>query len=189
VAIGAVLLADWSDRIAVVRKESVQGYEFSDMLALPGGLVRGDDGSQFEQCFEQSITLRADEEAGLKKEHLADLRLATPNFVPVTRYTAKGGERFTAVLAVRASVTKAVTLLSARKSIREAFLAALPLDWKSFAPANRLILARTLAPRLGAEERTANKGVIDEALGFCNAAAGAASLPQVPHPWLNVTRG
>lgn len=183
VAIGVVLLADWSDQIAVVRKESVPGYEFSEMLALPGGLVRGDDAIPFDQCFEQTVILRADDEAGLKREHLAGLQLATPDFVPVTRYTVKGRERFTAVFTVRASVEKAVRLESARKSIREAFFVTLPLQWKSFAPANRLILARVLAPGLGAEERAANKHAIDEALGLCNGAAEAAGLPRLPHPW------
>jgi hypothetical protein len=183
IAIGVVLLGTADDRIVVVRKKGVGGYEFSEMLALPGGITRGEGKTSFEGCVEQSIFSRAGDEAGLRAENIVDIRLLAPDFVPVTRYTAKGAERFTAVLTVQASLKKAVRLAPSRKSISEAFYAALPLDWKSFAPANRLILARALAGRIGPEERAANDSVIDDALAFCNDAARVVGLPQLPHPW------
>lgn len=183
VAIGIVLLATWKDQITVVRKESVKGYEFSELLALPGGIIRGHDASSFVECLEQTVLLRAEDEAGLKAEDLSDLEVLAPNSVPVTRYTAKGAERFTAVLAARASLTKEVQLSSRRRSIHETFFASLPLDWKAFAPANRLILAAALVDRVGAEERAQNERVIDDAWAFCNGAAEAAGLPMSSHPW------
>jgi hypothetical protein len=187
VAIGIVLLAERKGLIAVVRKDAVTDYEFSDMLALPGGVVRGGTGLSFAQSVEASLLSRAADEAGLNVDNLTDIRVLSPDYVPVSRYTVKGSEQFALVFAARATVTKPVILEPKRRSIREAFFATLPLDWKEIAPANRLILANAYASRIPAEQKIAHLAEINRALAFCNAAAQERGLPLLSNPWRDVS--
>ena len=184
-AIGVVLLVESSASVALIRKARVKGYEFSDRLALPGGLVRGVCGPAFAPCFEQSIRARAEEEAGLTAEQLSELVIVAPEFAPVSRYTVKCVERFTAVFTVRANIKRPQPLVSADKSIQEAFFSPLPPKWEVLAPANRLILARAMRDHADDNVKTAARASVNEALAFCNDAAAIVNVPPVPDPWMS----
>src|ERR1700737_4683547 len=89
-AIGVVLLAKHDDKIALVRKAPVEGYEFSGMYALPGGLIRQQENSTFLASLTRSMMHRAAQECGLAQESLTELRLENFGNPPVTEYTIKG---------------------------------------------------------------------------------------------------
>jgi hypothetical protein len=183
VAVGVVLLAESDHRIAVVRKKSVEGYEFSDMLALPGGVVRACSGMSFAEAAEKSVLARATDEAGLSRGNLKDFRVQSASYAPITRYTVKGLEQFAMVFAVDATVLQPTMIGPTRQSISEAFFTGQPFDWKEFAPANRLILAKARADHISDEQKIVQRKEIDGALDFCNRAAKEQSLPMLAHPW------
>ena len=181
-AIGIVLLAVSRGRVVAIRKAAVSGYEFSNLLALPGGVVRGTANQQFDDCVGQTLWARARDEAGLSPADLHDVA-AIHGFAPVTRYTVKGVERFSIVFGVRAALASTVNLVATRRSVSETFLASRPLAWASYAPANRLLIAHALSDEVPESEKSASHGAISEALSFCNAAAATIGLPAVPDPW------
>ncbi|WP_375415428.1 hypothetical protein [uncultured Bradyrhizobium sp.] len=183
VAIGVVLLVRKNQNIVVVRKETVKNYEFSDMLSLPGGVVRGLAPQSFAASFERSLLARARDEAGLNETDLSDFRTLPVTVTPVSRYTAKGASRLTVLFPVEAKLERPVKPEATRSSVKEVFFAALPLDWKAFAPANRLILAWAFADQISAQERIMHADQLQSALTFCNSAAEDAGLPHFRNPW------
>src|SRR5438552_2008949 len=74
-AIGVVLLAQHDRKIALIRKAPVEGYEFSGMYALPGGLIRQTENSTFFESFTRSMRDRARRECGLAQESVTKVRL------------------------------------------------------------------------------------------------------------------
>jgi hypothetical protein len=182
-AVGIVLLTRYRDKVVLVRKAQVTGYEFSGRLTLPGGIVRGPAGATFDDCAENSIALRASRECGVDPDLLEDLRLDETGNPPVTSYTAKGSRRYTLVLAAHVTLRDAFAPKSNDQTVSEAFLTDMPLSWEEFAPANRLILAKTLSNDISEKEKAACTGQIDQALSFCNDAAATLGLPLFEHPW------
>lgn len=183
---GDKVLASSEGAIVVVRKQQVDGYEFSGKLALPGGVVRGEAKLGFAYAFERSLLDRAKDETGLTEDTIVDLRAMPVRTAPVTRYTAKGAERLSLVFAVEACIARSTELRANRASIDAAFLATPLLNWEDYAPANRLILARALRDRTPAAEMQTHADAIESALAFCNAAAIDAGVPPLQHPWIDV---
>jgi hypothetical protein len=168
-AIGIVLLAQHGSEIIAVRKARVAGYEFSNLLALPGGLVRADSSSRtFYSAVERSLYDRALRECGLRKEAIENLRLVEADF-PVTSYTAKGQRRFTLVVAARCEIYNFIPA-AADRSISEAVLLGAPLPLHEFAPANRIILAKCLPGTIWSAHDLSS---LHEARVFCEGNARA----------------
>lgn len=185
VAIGVVLLVRKDRSVVVVRKRAIKHYEFSDMLSLPGGVVRGNVTDSFATSFERSLMERARDEAGFGEDDLADFKAYPAEVAPVSRYTAKGASRLTVLFPVEARLERPIKPQATRSSVSDAFFAKLPLNWKEFAPANRLILAWALADEVSADDRKIHADEIQSALTFCNSAAEDAGLPLFRDPWTN----
>lgn len=139
-AVGVVVFAYFEDRVVIVRKAPVEGYEFSGMWAFPGGLVRGGDAGNFQVALSASIKRRAQDEANIAIRDFALLDGAWGRGYPITRYTVWGVEKYTAVIPVLAKLNVDQTPLPGDRSISEAiWIPVSEMGDLEFAPANTLI--------------------------------------------------
>lgn len=186
--IGVVVLvcdhSGTSPKFLLVQKAAKPGYPFSDLWALPGGMVRTkDDQPANFTLLATSAVERLRDETGLNIEPNR-LKLNT-EIPPVTEYPVKGDTCRVIVLALELEGTIASDTGQIRptaKSIaRCSFTDPLTIIDK-LAPANRIILARFLWPRIPIEVRSHFEPSIREAIKFCNGVARTIDFPVI-QPW------
>ena len=149
-AIGAVVLALQNNHIAVVRKSNVKGYEFSGKWSFPGGIVRGENPDGMWAALKDSLVRRAKLEAGLDLTRLSIPGGRWGGEYPVTRYTVRGEEKFTAVVPVVAELQSQQSLKTRDKSVSEAaWIEVGELHKLNFAPANAVIAHKMVERTFG----------------------------------------
>lgn len=179
--IGAVVLAQSSDRFAAVRKAPKPGYDFSGLWAMPGGMVRPNAASgDFERVVEDALCIRAASESGLAVSHLERASGLGP---VVTSYDVAGTRRHVVVMAFVACLPQPVPLRVSDTSIADAVWSEIPPDWTAFAPANRLILGHLLWRSLDREQRRSAEAALFVALDQSTVAAREIGWPEPAPPW------
>ena len=188
--LGAVAMAHKDAAFAVVRKAPVEAeaYEFEGLYSLPGGMVRIRDLPEdamdpgIEHLALRSLASRARREAGL--ELASDCKMIDGELGPVvTRYTAKGRQRFTLVIACTTQVQGHPMLKAGDRSVDHAGWMTVPIDWPRLAPANCLIIAHSLWSGLEEDERGRAREPVQAAAALCSSWARSLALPAVPVPW------
>jgi hypothetical protein len=188
--VGAVLLATKDDAFAVVRKAPVEAedYEFSGLYVLPGGMVRTCDLSDAKiranapALALRSLRSRVRKEAGLEIAESCEDPASELGPI-VTSYRAKGQPRFTVVVAYRCSIESDLSLRTTDHSVDDVAWMKVPVAWARFAPANTMVIAHLLWPRLDESERRRARPHVEKAAGQCSAWATTLGLPRVPFPW------
>jgi ADP-ribose pyrophosphatase YjhB (NUDIX family) len=162
-AVGVVLVVRNSlDEVALIQKAAKEAYEFSNLWAFPGGMVRGSNGS-FLDAVESSLRSRVGAEIGLG---FGDVQPLPTGELSVTSYNAKGSRRFVLVLPFTACADG--PLHPADPSIGASrWFAPSEID-VSMAPANLLVLCRYLEWR-GYPISEAQIDAVDEAKQRCEA--------------------
>lgn len=186
VGVGSVLAVTAGGQMLFVRKASVPDYKFSDLWALPGGMVRfaGSTvvpGQYWETAFAQFLSIRVGQESGLIVPPSAIKRM--PCIPPITSYEARGAQRWTQVIPFLASMEQTSPVAAGDHSIATA-------EWRSpdatvadCAPANCLIIARlALANLIGKDVETYRDPVL-RAYDFCNNCAQEVGMPPLPPVW------
>ncbi len=187
--LGAVLFARCANKFASVRKASVEGnkYEFSGLYTLPGGMVRSKDQSEayslpVHALFHQSLVDRANREAGLVAKQMVDLR---PSYIGplITRYTAKGRQRFTLVVPYICTVEEGTRLNSSDRSVDRCLWMSLPPYWNKMAPANCVALGHLVWNEISDQERVIARPHIQRSCLECSNWATSIKVKPAPPPW------
>jgi ADP-ribose pyrophosphatase YjhB (NUDIX family) len=181
--LGVVLLLEQDDAVLLIRKAPKSGYEFSGLLALPGGMVRGKQGDSLAQAVHSSLASRLQAEAGVSLDALQLLPSLVSVPPPISSYTAKGRRRFTAVLGLRAEARGEIRPVAGDRSVDRAELWRPPLPWRQLAPANCLLLATQRWPRLDPAERSLAREPVRRSLERCQGWARQLDLPAPAPPW------
>lgn len=189
--LGAIVFANSKQSFAAIQKAapSSGNYEFKDLWALPGGMVRASNrqpdwsDSEILRLTIASSRQRAELEAGFPPDE-------TQNPAPigslgpiVTSYTAKGQQRYTLVVVLEFEVPEPFELSPRDHSVQAARWMEIPPPWDRFAPANRLAIAHLLWPRLAAEQKETARAPIEEAARQCASWASDTGWPSPPRPW------
>lgn len=183
--IGAVLLLLDPARkmVVLIRKAAKEGYEFSNMLALPGGMIRTMEGSgTVLNCILNSLIERVYLECGLRVDSgdIVSMEMAPP---PVTRYTVKGEPRYVVVLPFACAISDCSKLQSIVSSVSEASWVDIAADWNwdEVTPACRIVLVNGIWSLLSGEDRDNAIKSVGESQRKCNEWASEAGLPRSPH--------
>jgi hypothetical protein len=129
--LGAILVVEDAETHAIVfvRKAQKMRYEFSSMLAFPGGMVRlGSHPDDLALEIVRSLIQRVHAETGLEMS-LEKIGLLDISTAPTTRYWAKGSYRHTIVLPFYMKLTQQSKLRPNDSSIEEAFWRSAPYPW------------------------------------------------------------
>ena len=180
IGIGAVLAVNVGDSLAFIQKASKKDYEFSNLWALPGGMVRLDGPrpdipTKNDIC--QFLSARVAKESGLQ---ISPDVITSVNFGPViTSYTANGDARVTAVFVFAATLKVMVALRPNDPSIRAA-------DWRRpldvlphCAPANRIIVAQQAKLSWNPDQIRQIRQSVEDAEEFCNDVARKVGFPPI----------
>lgn len=181
--VGAVMLIRRMGQVALIRKAPRPGYAFSEMLAMPGGLIRARDQMGFEKAFQQYLFERVKLEAGIDVGDLREPKLLSLGACPVSGYRVKGIERRTVIIAVEAVCDRSADLKCADPSVADASWHEVPPPWDRVAPANCLILASALASDLSPDQRSMALARVDAAHSQCCRWAEDVGLPAAGHPF------
>jgi hypothetical protein len=199
--LGTVLFARHGESFAHVQKAPVQSgrYEFSNLWALPGGMIRAVAGAgqaaTITSLAKVSMQQRAEKEAGIP-HHMTENATLCLNLGPiVTSYTASNGKLcFTLMTAQECQLDNGIALHPSDKSIKAAGWIKPPLDWESYAPANRLIIAHKLWPNLTELDKDRSRAAIQAAVNQCtqwaqsvemSPACGPYDKPRIIQRWVN----
>ena len=162
--IGAVLLITSPRGYALVRKASKQGYEFSQKLTLPGGMVRPLDTESFEHSIVRSVLERAEAEAGIHRDILQSVNIAPQAECPVTAYSVKGVLKYTVMIPVIAHSDVDFELGVDDPSVAETFWHdSTKVPWEQLAPGNCIIIHNLLASKLSKSTLTKGSSAIEKA--------------------------
>jgi len=181
-AVGTVLLAQNGRGFVCVRKAQKEAYEFSGLLTLPGGVVRGVECEDSAGPIIKSLADRMDREAGLAFSDLTDLVFAKDIGMPVTAYTVRRRIVRTVILPFSAAVREDFEPRARDASVSECFYRQAPFEWPEFAPANRLLLAAASWKRLDAATRARAAPLLIETIATIDKAAMAVGLPAYVFP-------
>jgi hypothetical protein len=154
-ACGAVLFLREASmgRVLMVQKAPREGYKFSDLWVLPGGMIRTMDSKgeepleeSLEECGSRFVQKRVALETGLALERRALRALRSQVPPPVTCYEAKGRTRYTLVLPFSHEPLPSAPMgLAPHCSSIQAVRWCDPVEcWGEIAPANQIILANGL---------------------------------------------
>lgn len=187
--LGAVVLAESDGSVALIRKASKEGYRFSHLLALPGGMVRssspdgvaGTDDVNNEATARASLANRAAREAGLD---LANIDLEATELGPVvTNYDVNGRSKFALMLTYRYRVDGKPDLRLDDASVDRAFWSPTPLEWRRLAPANCLIVAHLMWAQMSSAERDRAKPAVENAATACLGWGTSMGFATLAVPW------
>jgi hypothetical protein len=189
--LGAIVFARSDQSFAAIQKAAPSSgtYEFKDLWALPGGMVRASNRqagwgeSEIAQLTIASSRQRADVEAGFPADHPQSLVPVGSLGPIVTNYTAKGQQRYTLVVVLEFEVSEPFELSPRDHSVQASRWMELPLRWDRFAPANRLAIAHLLWSRLSAEQKETARAPVEEAAMQCATWASDTGWPSPPRPW------
>ncbi len=148
-------------RVLMVQKALRDGYEFSDLWVLPGGMIRvgnpapDEVGATLEESGSRFVQIRLALETGLKLERQALRALRGFWPPPVTRYKAKGRTRYTLVLPFSHDPLPSAPMeLAPHCSSIQALGWLDPVArWEEIAPANQIILANLLWTQWSQKQR------------------------------------
>lgn len=186
VGLGAVALCvdEFTGDILVVRKSVRPGYEFSNLYALPGGMIRWRTATEaLRDAIAGSLSSRCERETGLLlscETPLIPIDLFPP---PTTRYLARGVVRHTLVLPFRVARVRRFVPHAGDASVTEASWQPPAVVLPAMAPANRVILAHGLWSRLSATARRELVPCVQEAVGVCAEWARSVGVAPVSHSW------
>ena len=178
---GVVALLRSIDKFVGVQKAKRKGYEFSNLVSLPGGMISCSGNQEFEFDLQQSLFRRTSAEAGLASSQMKELSLPADQKPIVTSYFAKGQQRFTVLFHAVSTITD--TSFKPRSSDSSVSSAgwqncASP-DWEKFTPGNLLIIYKILEPELTADEKRMALPHVKTARKKCNHWAVGAGLPEL----------
>lgn len=178
--LGAVAFVRSGESFAVVQKAARANYEFSNLWALPGGMVRlrkGDESSP--DRLADAVRSRICQEAGIVMNELDPLALGPI----VTTYAAKGRSRTTLVAVFTGRTPRPENLAPSDSTIQAVAWSSALATPAVFAPANQLILAHLLWFALSDEARLQIKADLQPALNACAKAAECAGIAAPESPW------
>ena len=184
--LGVLLVAELArtGQLLFARKSYRPGFEGNDQLTFPGGMIRPQDRQKgMAHWMQDSLATRVAAEVGLEVQ---DYRRITPLEVTppvVTTYIAKGQRRYTVILPFVLSMTQAFSPSTQDPTVYDPGWCTPVRVWREITPANRLIAAYYLWPRLSQWERAAAQPCLAEALQQSAAAAAAVYLPTPAAPW------
>lgn len=188
VGIGAVLavLRPNPLEVLVVQKADVDGFEFSGMWSMPGGMVRCSESSAENPdpllLLANSLSKRVQLECGISGVTAAQLSPVVILPPPVTRYTAKGMLRHTVVLPFLFTGPEPLHLVASDRSVRNPQWMKVDEALRATAPANRLILASLVWPSLTKPERNQLTPDVNAARQQCNSWAAEVGLSPTQGP-------
>jgi len=186
VGLGAVALCvdDLTGDVLVVRKSVRPGYEFSNLYALPGGMIRWRTSTEaLRDAIAGSLFSRCERETGLLlscETPLIPIDLFPP---PTTRYLARGVVRHTLVLPFRVVRVRRFVPHASDASVTEASWQPPAVVLPAMAPANRVILAHVLWSRLSATAWRELVPCVQEAVGVCAEWARSVGVAPVSQSW------
>ena len=188
--IGCVLLIRSRDfrRVLLVQKQFATGYEHSSMWSMPGGTVRvSEEVAEIGELVRDTLVRRVEKETGLTISAIDVLQvpLVPP---PVSAAMRFEEQRITIVIPflLLGSLDDNVQVASTASSIAQCRWLERPFEWRTIAPANRIILAFYLWQHLSEEERSDARWPVEEAFRDCNGWASQAGFP-LAHPWFSET--
>ncbi|MBI5921297.1 MAG: hypothetical protein HY847_06560 [Betaproteobacteria bacterium] len=187
-AIGAVLVIEkGTGEIIVVTKARKPGYAFSDLDALPGGLLRSTGSDPIERSVLDRIAI----------ESLARRSAAEAGFVcavspkpiysvgpPTTSYVVGGVQQYVLVVPYSATAASDFTPVAADRSVTAARwmdpLAVIP----NLSPASCIIVCSVMWTRFSSVDRTACRPALETAVESCQEWARQVGAPPVDVSWL-----
>ncbi|WP_265593054.1 NUDIX domain-containing protein [Verrucomicrobium sp. BvORR034] len=143
VGIGAVLYARCGEQVLFVQKAEKQGYEFSNMLALPGGMVRIVPGQTIsDETILDALCDRVSQETGF----MPNKSRCRPFPVPgcISRYTAKNVLRYAFVIPYLIDVDETTEVSPGHASVSTAKWMDPTAALSSCAPVNCVIVSGVL---------------------------------------------
>ena len=188
-AVGAVLIAEnEEDEILLVTKASKPGYEFGRLDVLPGGLLRFPipgpiSRDHVSRIALASITSRVQAEAGYLGDLSAERLSLAP--VPTTSYFDRGRQQYVLVLPYVSSKLLRFVPNPSDSSVIAARWSNPILGFTKLAPANRVIVAFFIWPRLDLTARAACRLAVDEAIADTSEWARQVDVEPVSANWLN----
>lgn len=186
--LGSVLLARRNGDVALIQKAAsgTDAYEFTDLWALPGGMIRAHEGdssgADIPQLTRRSLQRRVALEAGIGPD-ISDAMTLVATLGPiVTSYTAKGRQRYTLMVVHSCQCPPGHQLVSGDRSVQAARWAERP-DWARLAPANCLILGHLLWGDLTEQARAEARPSLEAAAAACGQWAADVGVQAPPRPW------
>jgi hypothetical protein len=164
-------------------KQYKKTYEFGDMLACPGGMVRGAEGKTWGEAILSSVQDRVLKETGIILNNPVSTMVLEPGFAPITCYNTRFGSKYTLTLHLIFPECEAKPTATDDPSVQEAIWQKLPLPWSQISPANRIILARILWPKLPKAERNDVRPIVQKAWDQCSQWGENVGLELHSPPW------
>lgn len=184
--LGAVLIIERVDlrQLLFVRKAYRSGFEGSDQLAFPGGMIKPDHvGSNVQGWILPSLTTRAGAEVGLDPQN-------SPQILPfdvappvVAAYTVREQRRHTVILPFTLVLRQPFHPAAHDSSVYDPAWRDATEFWSEITPTNRLITGYYLWSRLSNEQRRVARRSLEEALREAMVWAREVDLPEPPAPW------
>ena len=178
---GVVALFRSIDKFVGVQKAKRTGYEFSNLVSLPGGMISCSGNQEFEFDLQQSLSLRTSAEAGLASSQMKELSFPAHQKPVITSYFAKGETRYTVILFATAEISdNSFKPRSSDSSVSSAgWQNCASPDWEKFTPGNLLIIYNILETELTAEEKKKALPHVKAAREKCNRWAAEAGVPEL----------
>lgn len=184
--LGALLVVERAEtkELLFARKTYRPGFEGNDQFTFPGGMIRPQDRREsMARWIQESLAIRVAAEVGLEfhaYQNMAPLEVTPP---VVTAYIAKGRRRHTVILPFVLSMTQVFSPWTQDPTVYDPGWYSPVQVWREITPANRLIAAYYLWPRLSQQEQTETKPFLDEAFTQAAGAAAEVQLPTPAIPW------
>ncbi len=139
--VGVVLVLRCGQSVTLIQKQVKKGYEFSNMLSLPGGMVRPALDEKFEDSILSSLAQRAKSETGVDFGYLKDICIQKNAPLPVTSYTVKEKTKYTVIIPISANISKRIELSSVDTSVKNPRWHKIDtILWDKLSPASFVIL-------------------------------------------------
>jgi hypothetical protein len=167
-----------------IEKAQKPGYEFSHMMALPGGMCRGSNRDEVSQItideeVRNSVTrrVRAETTLDLKSDSLTPMPISE---LPITSYTVKGEKKFVVIFPWIATIDSELTQVESEDHSvdRAIWQSVLNIPWERVSPANRLIIAAASWRYLNESQRIAAGLHLQDAKDFCTQATEESGIDQ-----------
>ena len=164
-----------------IEKAQKPGYEFSSLVALPGGMCRrtsdaGASDISIDAELRRNVTLRVQAETKMDLR-TSDLRPLPIRDLPITSYTVKGEKKYVVIFPWMTSVESGqINVAAADHSVDVAKWQPMNIPWERVSPANRLVIAAACWSYLDEEQRGRAAQHIREAHDFCKLASHESGL-------------
>ena len=178
--LGGVVYARAGARFAAIQKTQKPGYEFSDLWALPGGMVRDFSAPEAEVSIAESVARRAAAEAGFAPTPVDLVHGLGP---VTTSYTVDNAQKWTLVVAFECKMRSASSLQPSDHSVQAARWTESNRALTDFAPANQVIIGHLLWPEYDDIQRRAARDILEPPYAKCVDWANQAGVVPPAAPW------